>query len=335
MARPGLGELKIISTVYVFMKFTVNMQQENPGCPIDYRYSLSQLAEAPEKAVRSLYVVGGLYGNPEAQQKLLSILHEEPGAEVVFNGDFNWFNIDHRSYVDVNEFVLTHTAIRGNVETELTQTESRGCGCSYPAWVAKDMVDGSNAIIEILRSTAIHYPELTERLAALPRFLVYRIGAARIGIVHGDAASLSGWGFSQECLADQMHLERAKIWFIRTGMDVYACSHTCLPVLKRLNLGCRVGFIINNGAAGMPNFIDSHHGLVTRIADSPCRHVAPIYGVNHGRLYVDAIALDYDQQKWLARFLENWPEGSPAHESYYSRIANGPDYRLQQALRLT
>jgi hypothetical protein len=307
---------------------------QNTSCPIDYRYSLPELACAPEKATRVLYVVGGLYGNPEALRELSNILNEEPDAEVVFNGDFNWFNIDPGSYIDVNEFVLAHTAIRGNVETELVQTESRGCGCSYPGWVAEEIVAGSNTIIEILRSTAGRYPELSKKLTALPRFLVYRIGATRIGVVHGDAQSLSGWGFSQENLADPTCLDRVKSWFIQTSMDVYACSHTCLPVLKRLDLGDRVAWVMNNGAAGMPNFKNSRYGLVTRIADRPCRHVSPVYGATHAGLYLDAIALNYDHQKWQARFSENWPEGTAAHQSYYSRITAGPDYRLEQALRL-
>lgn len=306
----------------------------NTNCPIDYRYSLSELACAPEKEARILYVVGGLYGNPEALLALTNILQQEPDAEVVFNGDFNWFNIDHGSYIDVNEFVLAHTAIRGNVETELVQSESRGCGCNYPQWVAEEVVAGSNAIIEILRSTAVHHTELGKKLAALPRFLVYRIGTVRIGVVHGDAESLSGWGFSQEYLADPANPERVKDWFRQTNIDVYACSHTCLPVLKQLHLGDRAAWVMNNGAAGMPNFKDSRYGLVTRIADNPCRHASAVYGVKHAGLYLDAIALDYDHQKWHTRFLDNWPEGSVAYDSYYRRITAGPDYNLEQALRL-
>ncbi len=311
----------------------MSKQNLNTSCPIDYRYSLSELARAPQRAARVLYVVGGLYGNPEALQALSKILHQEPGAEVVFNGDFNWFNIDQGSYIAVNKFALAHTAIRGNVETELARSESRGCGCNYPGWVAEEIVAESNAIIEALRSTARHHPELSQKLAALPRFLVYRIGAARIGVVHGDAESLSGWGFSQENLADPACLTQVKDWFRQTNMDVFACSHTCLPVLKRLNLGDRAALVINNGAAGMPNFKHSRYGLVTRIADNPCRHVSPIYSVAHAGLFLDAIAIDYDQQKWHDRFLENWPAGTAAYRSYYQRITAGPDYRLEQALQ--
>ena len=34
---------------------------------------------------------------------------------------------------------------------------------------------------------------------------------------------------------------------------------------------------------------------------------------------------------FLDRFLERWPQGSPAHASYYARIVDGPDYTIAQA----
>ena len=39
----------------------------------------------------------------------------------------------------------------------------------------------------------------------------------------------------------------------------------------------------------------------------------------------------YDQAAFVDRFLKRWPQGSPAHASYYKRITAGPDYRLEQA----
>ena len=34
------------------------------------------------------------------------------------------------------------------------------------------------------------------------------------------------------------------------------------------------------------------------------------------------------------RFLAQWPSGSDAHASYFSRIVDGPSYRLDQVVRL-
>ena len=309
------------------------MQQDNPSCPLEYRYSCKELTGHPERTADVLYVVGGLYGNLPALDALEKILEVEPNAEVMFNGDFNWFNIDDHSYVRINSFALEHAALKGNVETELSQPDSRGCGCDYPGWVDSDTVSRSDQIIAILKNTAVRHPELTARLSTLPRYGVYNIGNSRVGVVHGDAESLAGWGFAQEHLSDPEHLRTVQAWFEGAQVEVYACSHTCLPVLQRIEMGGRRGWIVNNGSAGMPNFSRKLHGLVSRIAVSPCKHIEPVYGSRHDRLYLDAIPLYYDHAKWIDDFLRNWPRGSAAHLSYFGRIEAGPDYRLGQARR--
>ena len=88
--------------------------------------------------------------------------------------------------------------------------------------------------------------------------------------------------------------------------------------------------MINNGAAGMPNFKGNRCGVITRIATTPSPH-APLYGVQRDGLHIDALAVDYDTEAFLARFIKRWPPGSPAYESYYNRIVDGPDFALAQA----
>ena len=85
--------------------------------------------------------------------------------------------------------------------------------------------------------------------------------------------------------------------------------------------------MINNGAAGMPNFTGSTFGLVTRIAISPSPH-RPLYGLIRDGVHIDALPLHYDQRAFLDRFLARWPQDSPAHASYFERIVCGPDYAL-------
>jgi hypothetical protein len=109
---------------------------------------------------------------------------------------------------------------------------------------------------------------------------------------------------------------------------VFASSHTCLPVLQSLP---RNRVIANNGAAGMPNFGGTQFGVATRI--SVARSKDPLYGVAAGNLAVEAIALRYDPRAWESLFLAQWPQGSEAHRSYYQRIANGPRYGVERALR--
>jgi hypothetical protein len=89
--------------------------------------------------------------------------------------------------------------------------------------------------------------------------------------------------------------------------------------------------IVNNGAAGMPNFRGTRFGLATRISTAPGR--GALYGMRLGELHVEAVRLDYDAAAWERTFLAQWPEGSDAHRSYYERISRGPGYSIEHALR--
>jgi len=304
----------------------------SPGrsCPASYRYGPRALRAEPSLHAESLWIAGGLYGNPFALAALLEAYEREPGRKrLVFNGDFHWFDSDARDFELVNEIALAHDATRGNVETELAAPEAgAGCGCGYPDWVGDDTVQRSNRIIERLRATARRLPHALAGLAALPMHLTAQVGDARIAVVHGDADSLAGWSFSQEALATDDGLRHAGEAFHAAGVDVFASSHTCLPVLQ-----CFAGgqVLVNNGAAGMPNFGGERYGLATRIALSPAAD--SIYGVRRGALFIDAIPLRYDAAAWQRRFLQQWPPGSDAYESYFGRIVDGPQYSRDSALR--
>jgi hypothetical protein len=89
--------------------------------------------------------------------------------------------------------------------------------------------------------------------------------------------------------------------------------------------------VINNGAAGMPNFNGTRHGLISRIATTPSPH-RPVYGLKRDGVHVDALAVDYDRKQFISRFLARWPAGTPAHVSYAQRIFDGPNCTIAQAL---
>ena len=306
---------------------------ETPGrsCPLAYRYGAAALRRAPELGTDSLWIAGGLYGNTAALQALLESYAAEPGDKaLVFNGDFHWFDVDPGEFARVNAAVLGFHALRGNVETEVADpAEGAGCGCAYPDWVGDATVTHSNRIIERLRATAQAIPGAAARLAALPMHLVAAVGDARIGVVHGDADSLAGWSFSQETLATAEGCAAAGHALQEARCDVLASSHTCLPVLQALERGC----VVNNGAAGMPNFAGEAFGLATRLSIFPSRN--PLYATRRGNLHVEAVALRYATRAWHKRFLAQWPPGSSAHQSYWERIAHGPCYTRDQAVRTT
>lgn len=305
---------------------------DGPGraCPLSYRYGAAALAQDPSIEVDTLWVAGGLYGNPFALDSLIERYEREPGSKaLVFNGDFHWFDADEALFLRIDEAVGRHRATRGNVETELASpADGAGCGCGYPAWVGDETVGHSNRIIERLRRSARRHPRAIERLAALPMHLVARVGGERVAVVHGDGDSLAGWGFSQEALTTAAGREAARRQLDAAGARLFASSHTCLPVLQRFG---DERAIVNNGAAGMPNFRGSRHGLATRISAEPSSDA--LYGTRVAGLHVEAVKLDYDQAAWQRLFLAQWPAGSDAHRSYYERIANGPRYSIEQALR--
>jgi hypothetical protein len=216
------------------------------------------------------------------------------------------------------------------VETEIAgEDEGTGCGCAYPEWVGDAEVERSNEILGRLRETASAFPELRGRFAALPMHLVAEIGGLRVGIVHGDAESLAGWGFSQEALRERPG--RARALLAGAGIDVFACTHTCLPVMQEFLTPRGAALIVNNGAAGMPNFRDTRFGLATRGASAPSTQA--LYGTRLGKWVVEAVPIRYDHEAWIARFDRLWPAGSPASLSYRRRIASGPDYEMEQAVR--
>ena len=164
-------------------------------CPLHYRYAASDFARAADYECDVLYVVGGLYGNLPALDRVLAMFDREVGRKrLVFNGDFNWFNIEPGLFERLNQRVLQFDALRGNVETELGSAvdagDDTGCGCAYPEWVSDQVVDRSNRIMQRLRATASAFPLLREQLGKLPMNRRVDIGDLRIAIVHGDAESV-------------------------------------------------------------------------------------------------------------------------------------------------
>lgn len=305
-----------------------------PGrnCPLRYRYGPTALAGAPERRADVLYVIGGLYGNPQALEAIEAMAAAERGpVTLCFNGDFNWFNADDAGFRAVNERVLRHDSIQGNVEAEFAQpSDEAGCGCAYPESVDEDVVEHSNRIHAGLKRTAARHPDLLARLAALPMVARYRVGKVRIGVVHGDAESLAGWRFDPAALDDPAEEAWRAGAFRQAGVDVFASTHTCLPATRRFDFG-GTKLVANNGAAGMPNAHGSRFGILTRIGlrSSPHR---PLYGCKLGEVAIDSLAVNYDAGRWEQEFLKNWPKGSPGWLSYFARIANGPEYHLQESV---
>jgi hypothetical protein len=291
-------------------------------------------AHAPDFHAETVYIVGGLYGNEQALDAVAEMCAIESEAVLVFNGDFNWFNVERESFVAVNRRVLGQRATRGNVETEIAAVdEQAGCGCGYPEWVGDAEVEWSNRIMTRLRATAQTVPDIGRALGALPMHLVAEIGASRVAIVHGDLESLAGWDLAQEHADDDARRARIARQMARADVRIVASSHTCLPVALPLAIDGRECAVMNNGAAGMPNFKGTRFGVITRISVRPARNLAPLYSLRIGSVYAQALPVHYDHERFLCAFESFWAADSPAHLAYFRRIVDGPNYSVEQALR--
>lgn len=290
-------------------------------CPLRYRYGPHAIATAPRQQAETLYVIGGLYGNLPALDVIEQMASREAGpVTLCFNGDFNWFNVDDEGFRAINERVLRHQAILGNVEAELSaDSDDAGCGCAYPEQVDAVVVERSNRIHARLKATARRHSDLTARLDRLPMYARYDVGDCRVGVVHGDGESLAGWQFGIDEVNRPGHAQWLWRVFEAAQVDVFASSHTCEPVLKGLTGKGRDAVLVNNGAAGMPNAGGKLPGLITRIALTPSNQPVA-YGTRIASAFVDALPVVYDQQRWKQLFLSNWPVHSDAYVSYFSRI---------------
>ncbi len=154
-----------------------------------------------------------------------------------------------------------------------------------------------------------------------------RSARLRIGIVHGDAAALAGWRFAQDALDDPKR--RAWLADVARAPRRSTCSPRPTPASRRCATSrCAGGrlTVINNGAAGMPNFAGTrlrrHHAHRHDAVAAPAALRPATRRRSHRRAWRSTTTSD----AFLDRFLKRWPQGSPAHASYYRRIVDGPDY---------
>ncbi len=298
------------------------------GCPLHYRYRPSQLAECPETLDADvLYVIGGLYGNPLALAEIEAMAERERAegwrVELIFNGDFNWFNADAACFAALNRRILRHRAVLGNVECELADPHpGAGCGCAYPDSVDDAVVARSNRIIARMQAIAAEQPDICRQLRRLPRYRCIELCGQHVIVLHGDPESLAGWGLAWEYLRQPAHQATLHRWLEESGAQLIVATHTCLPALWHTDERA----IINNGSAGMGNFHDDARGMITRIGVAS-RHPQALLSQPVGALQVELLPVAFDVHAWQTLFQRWWPEGSDAALSYGERMRQGTALR--------
>lgn len=308
-----------------------NFKDAGRACPVDYHLDESVFAAAPQVSCEALYVVGGLYGNPFALEAIARMAAEEPVSPiVVLNGDIHWFDQNAENFASIERRIgeLGWIPLVGNVEAELRRETDIGvgCGCAYPACTSDASVSRSNRIHRMLSKALRAHPECREMLAGRAAAMTVDVAGTKVGVTHGDEKLIGGWDCSRDSLQDPLRQDELSQFMQRNGIGVFATTHTCAAV----GIELEHGHMINNGAAGLPNFEGQRFGIVTRIATTPARE--SVFGARHGDLFVDAVPVRYDHDAFLSWFDSLWGPLSPAAVSYRSRIANGDPARISEAL---
>lgn len=301
------------------------------ACPVDYRIPADAFSGQPQAACDVLYVVGGLYGNPFALGAVERMVAAEDSARttlVVLNGDAHWFDKTAENFAALEERLARHLPLVGNVEAELRrQTDvGVGCGCAYPDCTPDEAVSRSNRIHRMLSEAVDAHPELKATLEGRPATLTVDVAGSKVGITHGDEKLVGGWDCSREALQDILRQDELDRFMAANDLDVLTTTHTCAPAALALARGA----VINNGAAGLPNFAGERFGLCVRIA--PESSDDWLFGAQVGGLFVQAVPVRYDHDAYLRWFDALWSETSPAAVSYRDRIVDGPDDRLADSL---
>ncbi len=274
-------------------------------------------------------MIGGLYGNPFAAEALNELISQEKTEPlVVLNGDVHWFDRTPETFAATEQAVGDHVLLLGNVEEELIRTDDVGvgCGCAYPESCFDDeSVERSNRIHAIMKDALADREDLLKPLRSRGRVLIVDVCGSKLAITHGDEKLLGGWDCCREMLETMSRQLELDEWFERTGVDIFATTHTCEAVAMRT----AHGVLINNGAAGMPNFADQDFGIVTRIARDPLPDA--LFETTYNGLSIQSLPLRFDHEAFVAWFDELWPEGTPGEQNYRRRIITGGEDRIAVA----
>jgi hypothetical protein len=169
--------------------------------------------QRPEQTAETLYVIGGLYGNRPALAALRQLAaHGSPHrrrsvSTATSTGSMSMLPASLRSTGRCSPTMPASAMSRPSC---CRRDDDAGCGCAYPESVDAGTVERSNRIHARLKQTAQRHPQLLRAWANLPMLRRYRVGDRSIGVVHGDAESLAGWGFDIAALS--MHRPASRGW---------------------------------------------------------------------------------------------------------------------------
>jgi len=291
------------------------------NCSLDYMLNKDWVKNTLRIDKDVLYVVGGLYGNNFALE-LINSKAEKENAQIIFNGDMHWFDINKDDFLTVENNSIKGIMLLGNVEYELINSKDNlGCGCNYPEDVSEGIVERSNTIHQMMKDN-LGNDDILEEIQLRDKTLSVEFLNKKIAITHGDEKSMSGWQCSHSSLQKKERQDELNTWLDDNKVDILATTHTCLPALYNNDKH----IVVNNGAAGMANVKDSTYGLITRIAKTPSEDA--IVSEKIDNIYVELVKIDFSIEKFLEWFESVWDDNSPASISYKKRIIHGTSLEI-------
>lgn len=288
------------------------------NCSLDYILEKNWQNKVEVVNYDTIYVVGGLYGNYEALLEIKKMASLEKTAPlIVFNGDVHWFDVLEEDFLKVENLIRDDIKLLGNVEYELIkQNSDLGCGCNYPEDVDDGVVERSNIIHSMMKDN-ITNEKIISDIKTRNKTIALNCFGKKIAITHGDEKNLAGWGCSIDNLVEDERSEELFSWLKENNIDILATTHTCLPVVKKVDNN----IVINNGASGMANTKNSTNGLITRI--SKYKNSNAVISKEIDDVYVELIKVNFDIDKFVNWFDTVWDKDSPASISYRNRIVSG------------
>ena len=186
---------------------------------------------------------------------------------------------------------------------------------------------------DILRELRARRARCRTRAAARPADAPRRAASALRASASCTATptSLAGWRFAHDALEQRQRPPLARPMFARASrIDLFACTHTCLAALRDFSLpagrlpssttarpACRT-FPPPPSASSRAFRPPLAAPAALRPAPGRCLHRCPRCALRPARFpptIPDALA-----------------GGSPAHQFYFARIVNGPDYPMARAV---
>ena len=271
---------------------TAAMNEPGRNCPLHYRYARAP-SPGRERRCEVLYVVGGLYGNEQALERVLELFDaraRRQAARVQRRLPLvrrRRRRRSRRSSAACSRF----SATRGNVETELAAPQSHdGATPAAAAPIPTGWVTTSSRARTVSSRGCA-----TPRAHCLAR--ATRCSPCRCGCASTSGGARVGDRARRRAVARRLGL-RAGAPARRGGTarrrgGSRRRKSTCSPAAT---LACRCSHavsaiaasLLNNGAAGMPNFAGAPEGLLTRIAMRPFEGPQRRFGTTATSLYLDA-----------------------------------------------